>query len=270
MNSVMKRRSVVVRVALVAAFCLFLHTSAAVAQTMYMVGNIQGVVNGTPVDFGLDIEMDMDTGEETATISGMDPAMGAILRPVTAMVTVCGPTGGATTGGGQNLFQLSGGNFVNSATMYWPATEDSLELIHTVSYSGGDTMHVSATINGTVPVISGSEEITLHDFTEIMYWDSTDCPDCAEGSQTVTTGVGFQGDFSKSENRIYEVGDDPFPGGAGKGSTTEYTGGRPSGPVLRSAKNISTTYDPVAQTMNVHLFNTLTPVEGPPAASLEH
>lgn len=69
------------------------------------------------------------------------------MRQVPAIGTVGGPTGGAEPQGGQNLFELSGGNFVNKAMVYWPKTGDKLELIHTVSYAGGDTMAVSATIN---------------------------------------------------------------------------------------------------------------------------
>ena len=259
----------VTRVLSVAALCVFLHSSAAAARVMYMVGNISGTVNGTAVNFDLRIRMDMDTGEETASVGRMDPAMGAILRQVTAMVTVAGPTGGSTPHGGQNLFELSGGNFVNSATMYWPHTGDQLELIHTVSYSGGDTMSVSATINGTVPIISGSDEVTFEDFTEIMYWDEGTCETCAAATQSsaaqnVTTGVGFRGDFSNAQFRSYNVGGNPFPGGGGKGSSTTYRGLGSSGPVLRSARDITTTYDPQTRTMNVHLYNTLTPVESAP------
>jgi hypothetical protein len=228
---------------------------------MYIVGNISGTVNGTAVDFGLNIRMDMATGEETATVDKMDPAMGAILRQVTAMVTIAGPTGGSTPHGGKNLFDLSGGNFVNSATMYWPATKDQLELIHNVSYSGGDTMGVSATINGTVPVISGADEVHFDDFTEIMYWAEGNCSTACP--QVITTGVGFRGDFSNATFRSYTVGGKPFPGGGGKGSTTTYAGTNPPGPVVRSASNITTTYDPANQTMNVHLFNMLSPVETP-------
>ena len=266
------------RVLWVAALCVSLHSSAVDARVMYLAGNISGTVNGTPVNFDLRIRMDMDTGEETAAVGRMDPAMGAILRQVTAMVTVAGPTGGSTPHGGENLFDLSGGNFVNSATMYWPGTGDQLELIHTVSYSGGDTMNVSATINGTVPVISASDEVEFEDFTEIMYWDGSSCGTCSEpmqekaasaseataSEQVVTTGVGFRGDFSNAQFRSYNVGGNPFPGGGGKGSTTTYSGRGPSTPVLRSARDISTTYDPATRTMNVRLFNTLTPVEPAP------
>jgi hypothetical protein len=265
--------ALVARVLSVAALCGIVQSSAADARVMYMVGNISGTVNGTAVDFDLRITMDMDTGEETASVSRMDPAMGAILRQVTAMVTVAGPTGGNTPHGGENLFDLSGGNFVNSATMYWPGTGDQLELIHTVTYSGGDTMNVSATLNGTVPVIRATDEVRFEDFTEIMYWDEGSCADCpgtapgmaAMGAeQVVTTGVGFRGDFSNATFRSYTVGGQPFPGGGGKGSTTRYEGGKPSTPVLRSGRNITTTYDAATRTMNVHLFNTLSPVEPAP------
>jgi len=230
---------------------------------MYMKGNVTGTVNGTSVDFSLDIKMDMKTGEETATVGNMDSSMGAILRQVTALVTVAGPTGGGTPHGGKNLFQLSGGNFVNSATMYWPSTRDSLELIHTVSYSSGDTMRVSATVNGTVPVISGDDPVVFEDFSEIMYWGAGACADCKASAQTVTTGVGFQGDFGKAKARSYTVGTTPFPGGGGKGSTTTYTGSPSPGPVVRSASGITSTYDSTRRTLNVHLVNTLTPVEAP-------
>jgi hypothetical protein len=274
--------AMVTRVLSVAALCVVLHSSAAAARVMYMVGDISGTVNGTAVNFDLTIRMDMETGEETASVGRMDPAMGAILRQVTAMVTVAGPTGGSTPHGGDNLFDLSGGNFVNSATMYWPGTGDQLELIHTVTYSGGDTMNVSATINGTVPVISARDEVEFADFTEIMYWNGDSCSTCpaaaraesataikqvesaTAGAQVVTTGVGFRGDFSNAQFRSYNVGGNPFPGGGGKGSTTNYDGPGPSTPILRAARDITTTYDPVTRTMNVHLFNTLTPVESAP------
>lgn len=251
----------VAKVFSVAALCVFLHGSAAAAQVMYMVGNISGNVNGTPVDFDLWIRLDMATGEETARVGGMDPAMGAILRQVTGMVTVGGPTGGATPQGGQNLFELSGGNFVNSASMYWPGTGDQLELVHNVSYSGGDTMNVSATIHGTVPVISADHEVEYADFTEIMYWDASSCTACP---QTITTGVGFRGDFSNASFRSYKVGGNPFPGGTGKGATTHYPGPRPPKPVVRAVRDMTTTYDAATQTMHVHLFNTLTPIEPAP------
>jgi len=261
-----KGLSVVARWIPVAALCFFLPLSEAAAQVMYMVGNMTGVVNGTPVDFGLRIKVDMKTGEETAVVSNMDPDMGAILRQVTAIVTVAGPTFGSTPQGGENLFRLSGGNFVNSATVYWPSTKDKLELIHNVTYTGGDTLRVSATINGTVPVISGRDTVAFKDFTEIMYWRDQDCPTCrnAQGPQVVTTGVGFDGDFSQAKFRSYLVGGEPFPVGEGKGSTTNYTGSRPSGPVLRSGRDITTTYDAARRTMNVHLYNVLTPVESAP------
>lgn len=266
MRSGTKSTAVLTRAASVAACCFVLHTSAAAARVMYMAGNISGTVNGAAVDFDLNITMDMDTGEETATVSRMDPAMGAILRPVTGMVTVAGPTGGGTPQGGKNLFDLSGGDFVNQATMFWPSTGDALELIHTVSYAGGDTLKVSATINGTVPKISGGDTVTVDDFTEIMYWKGDRClkGKAAEGKQVVTTGVGFNGDFSGAKFRAYGVGGTPFPGGGGKGSTTHYVGPRPAGPVLRSARDLTTTYDAASRTMNVHLFNTLTPVEAAP------
>jgi hypothetical protein len=247
----------VTRVIAVAALCLFLHASPAAAQVMYMVGDISGTVNGTAVNFNLHIKVDMKTGEETATVSNMDPEMGAILRQVTAMVTVAGPTAGATPQGGQNLFALSGGNFVNSATMYWPRTQDQLELVHTVSYSGGDTMKVVATINGTVPVISGRAEVKYANFTETMYWQKNRTQSAKE-AQVVTTGVGFKGNFSQAKFRSYLVGETDEE--AGKGSTTTYTGQQPTGPVLRKAKDITTTYDPATRTMKVHLYNILTPI----------
>lgn len=244
-------------------------TATASADVMYIVGTISGNVNGEHVSFGLDIKLDMETGEETAAVTGMDPEMGAILRQVTAMVTIGGPTGGATPQGGKNLFELSSGNFVNSATTYWPGTGDTLELIHNVSYAGGDTMTVEATINGTVPRISGEAEVRFSDFSETIFWAPCEgCEKLADASakaaspQVVTTGVGFQGDFSQSKGfRQYLVGDDPFPGGSGKGSTTTYNGSAPPGPVVRFARGITSTYDAAERTMNVHLFNTLTPLE---------
>lgn len=271
-----------------AAFvALLAFSTPASAEIMYIQGTISGDVNGTYVEFGLDIEMDMETGEETAAVTNMDPEMGAIMRQVTAMVTIAGPTGGGTPQGGKNLFELSGGNFVNSATMYWPETGDTLELIHAVSYTGGDTMHVDATMSGTVPVISGEDEVEFSDFSETLHWDSY-CTNCgtdsltagkaapkqaesAEGSspQVVTTGVGFRGDFSQTHGfRQYLVGGDPFPGGGGKGSTTDYNGSAPGGPVARFARDITSTYDPAERTMHVHLFNTLTPLE-PKASTSE-
>ena len=120
-------------------------------KVMYIIGNISGVVNDRYVDFGLNIKLNMDTGEETAEVSNMDEEMGAIMRQVTAMVTIGGPTGGQTTGELKNLFKLSNGNYVNSASMFWPSTQDRLTLIHDVSYEGGDTMKVIATINGSFP-----------------------------------------------------------------------------------------------------------------------
>ncbi|HBL27159.1 MAG TPA: hypothetical protein DD490_10025 [Acidobacteria bacterium] len=250
---------------------VLLHAPVAAAQTMYMVGTVSGTVNGRAVDFDLNIEMNMETGEETATVGRMDPEMGAILRQVTALVTVAGPTGGSTPQGGENLFELSGGNFVNSASMYWPRTNDRLELIHRVSYSGGDTMAVTATINGTVPVISGEDAVTFKDFSEIMYWDGPAgaCATCkaTAGAQSVTTGVGFEGDFRNAKFRSYQVGDVQVDEEVGKGSTTTYHGPNPGGPVTRSARDIRVSYDPGARTMNVHLFNTLTPLEAAPAAS---
>src|SRR5687768_1700901 len=103
-----KARTSVQRVVRFAALCAFLCTSTATAQVMYMVGDISGTVNGKAVDFDVHIKLDMKTGEETATVGNMDPEMGAILRQVPAMVTVGGPTGGATPQGGDNLFKLSG------------------------------------------------------------------------------------------------------------------------------------------------------------------
>lgn len=244
-------------------------SALAAAPTMYMRGSISGTVNGTAVDFDLSIEMNMETGEETAAVGRMDAEMGAILRQVTAMVTVAGPTGGDTPHGGANLFELSGGNFVNSASMYWPRTGDRLELIHEVSYSGGDTMAVRATINGTVPRISSGDAVRFKDFDEILYWSDAEgaCVTCkAEaGPQSVTTGVGFRGDFSGAKFRSYQVGDGGAEDEVGKGSTTVYHGGASAGPVLRSARDISVSYDPAARALNVHLFNTLTPVERAPA-----
>lgn len=261
-----KGTKLITRLIPAAALCVFfLHSSVAAAQVMYMVGNISGTVNGKAVDFDLHIKMDLKTGEETATVSRMDPEMGAILRQVTAMVTVAGPTGGATPQGGQNLFALSGGNFVNSASVYWPRTNDKLELVHEVSYSDGDTMTVKATINGTVPIIRGSDAVAFKDFSEIMYWGDSDGDREAEASRTVTTGVGFRGDFSNAKFRSYQVGAVTSEE-EGKGSTTAYTGTQPSGTVLRSARDITVSYDPVERTMNVHLYNTLTPVEAPPAS----
>ncbi len=89
----------VARVVAVAVLCSALQVSAAAARVMYMVGSISGTVNGTAVDFDLHITVDMKTGEETAKVTNMDPEMGAILRQVTAMVTVAGPTAGATPQG---------------------------------------------------------------------------------------------------------------------------------------------------------------------------
>jgi G2F domain len=276
----MRPRAAFARGVSIAAVCFFLQTSTAAAQVMYMVGNISGTVNGTAVDFDLHIKLNMKTGEETARVGNMDPEMGAILRQVTAMVTIGGPTGGATPRGGQNLFKLSGGNFVNQATVYWPRMGDRLELIHNVSYSGGNTMKVSATMNGTVPIIEAHQRVVFDDFTEIMYWDSPRSHRGAKAAQAVTTGVGFRGDFSRAQFRKYHVGgveklaelEEPCDPNAdpaceddeqAKGSTTTYTGVKPFGAVLRAARDITTTYDPVKRTMIVHLYNTLTPVEAP-------
>lgn len=241
---------------------LLAFAASASAEVMYIQGTISGTVNGEYVEWGLDIELDMETGEETAAVTNMSPEWGAIMRQVTAMVTIGGPTGGSTPQGGHNLFELSEGNYVNSATMYWPGTKDTLELIHTVSYTGGDTMHVDATLDGTVPVISAEDEVEFADFSETLYWESGGSGDSAASAQVVTTGVGFRGDFSQAHGfRQYLVGGDPFPGGGGKGSTTNYTGGAPGGPVARFASDITSTYDPADRAMHVHLFNTLTPLE---------
>jgi hypothetical protein len=88
--------------------------------------------------------------------------------------------------------------------------------------------------------------------------------------QTVTTGVGFKGDFSKAKPRFYKLEKvDEVPGEweleASKGSTTIYVGAKPSGTVLRSARDITTTYDQTKGMMHVHLFNTLIPVEEAPS-----
>lgn len=250
---------------LILAFVTLFVTASASAQVMYIRGTISGNVNGKDVEFGLDIKLDMDTGEETAAVTNMDPEMGAIMRQVTAMVTIGGPTGGATPQGGSNLFELSEGNYENSATMYWRDTRDTLELIHTVSYIRGDTMNVEATINGTVPVISAEDEVEFSDFSETLYW--RDQPAASDFSpQVVTTGVGFRGDFEAGHGfRQYLVGGKPFPGGAGKGSKTTYVGPGSPGPVSRFASKITSTYDAEKRTMNVHLFNTLTPLESKPS-----
>lgn len=278
MRSGAKRLAILAKGIPIAALCFFLHTSTAAAQVMYMVGNISGTVNGTAVDFDLHIKLNMKTGKEIARVSNMDPEMGAILRQVTAMVTVGGPTGGATPQGGQNLFQLSGGNFVNEATVYWPRTGDKLEMIHNVSYTGGNTMHVNATMNGTVPIIEAHQRVAFKDFTEIMYWGGQQSPRGAKAVQAVTTGVGFRGDFRQAKFRKYRVGGaeklveveepcdptvDPTCEEQGKGSTTSYAGSQPSGAVLRAARDIRITYNPAKRTMIVHLYNTLTPVEAP-------
>lgn len=252
----------------IAATAMLLAGSAS-AEVMYIVGTIGGNVNGTDVEFGLNIELDMETGEETAEVTNMSPEFGAFMRQVTAMVTIGGPTGGGTPQGGHNLYELSNGNYVNSAIMYWPGTGDRLELIHTVTYTNGDTMQVEATMNGTVPVISADDEVQFADFTETLYWGG-ECPSCktlpstdkAASAQVVTTGVGFDGDFSKAHGfRQYLVGDVPFPGGGGKGSTTTYNGTAPPSPVVRFASDITSVYDAADETMRVHLFNTLTPLE---------
>ena len=228
-------------------------------QIMYMRGEISGVVNGKGINFGLEIKLDMESGEETAAVTHMDPEMGAVMRQVTAMVTIGGQTGGATPRGGKNLFQLTGGNFVNSATMYWPGTGDSLELIHRVSYTSGDTMKVAATISGTVPNISAEDEVKFSDFTETLYWEKQETPGVS--SQVVITGVGFQGNFQATTGfRQYIVGDTLFPGGVGKGSSTNYEGPSPPTSVERSARNISSTYNKETRTMHVRLINILTPV----------
>jgi hypothetical protein len=276
----MKLDAVVAKGISIAALCFLLQTPSTAAQVMYMVGNISGTVNETPVDFSLNIKLNMKTGEETARVGNMDPAMGAILRQVTAMVTVGGPTGGATPRGGQNLFRLSGGNFINKATVYWPRTGDKLELIHNVSYSGGNTMKVVATMNGTVPIIELHQRVAFEDFTEVMYWDGPRGQRGAKAAQAVTTGVGFRGDFSRAQFRKYRVGGleklaeieepcDPAADPAceddeqAKGSTTTYEGVQPSGAVLRSARDITINYNPVRRMMIVHLYNTLTPIEAP-------
>ncbi|MCH9650625.1 MAG: hypothetical protein K0U98_20490 [Deltaproteobacteria bacterium] len=256
------------------AMALLMLASSATAEVMYIVGTISGTVNDTYVEFGLHIKMDMETGEETAKITNMDPEMGAIMRQVTAMVTIAGPTGGGTPQGGLNLFELSHGNFVNSASMYWPGTRDSLELIHEVTYDGGDTMQVTATMNGTVPIIKAEDEVEFSDFSETIYWDR-DCEGCdaesaksgsnVSSQQTVTTGVGFRGNFGAAHGfRQYVVGGEPFPGGGGKGSTTTYNGPPSGSAIVRSARDITSTYSTEDRTMNVHLFNTLTPLESAP------
>jgi hypothetical protein len=56
---------------------------------------------------------------------------------------------------------------------------------------------------------------------------------------------------------------DPLCEEQSKGSTTTYNGMKPSGAVLRAARDIRITYNPAKRTMIVHLYNTLTPVEAP-------
>lgn len=239
-------------------------------EIMYIIGNISGIVNDRYVDFGLNIKLNMDTGEETAQVNNMDEEMGAIMRQVTAMVTIGGPTGGQTTHELENLFELSNGNYINSASMYWPRTKDRLELIHTVTYEGGDTMNVKATINGSVPIISAEHAVEYRDFSETLYWE--DCKDCNKnkaqsGSQTkeMTTGVGFRGDFGSAHAfRSYLVDGVDFGGGTGKGSKTTFVSSNDvsaSGPIVRIARDITSTYDPRTHTMHVHLFNSLMPLE---------
>jgi len=89
-------------------------------NSLKQLNSISGNVNGEEVNFGLYIKLNMETGEEFAAVTNMAPQMGAIMRQVTAMVTI----GGATSGDIKNLFDLSNGNYVNYATLFWPNTND--------------------------------------------------------------------------------------------------------------------------------------------------
>ncbi len=231
---------------------------AANAQIVTMLGDITGIVNGTPVNFDVEITLDISTGEETAEVRNMPPSLGAVLRPVTAMVTVGGPTGGLPLDGAVSLLQLSGGNFVNSATVFWPDLPDSIEIIHTVSTAGPDTLVFTCTMNGTAPQISLNDAVEIDDFSEVLRRGGN-----VGGAESILSGPG---------QRPYRVGGVPFPpcpptcpggGGTGKGSVTTYQGPPLPFDTIRSAFDLTTTYDPATEIMSVHLFNTLRPVPVP-------
>ncbi len=223
---------------------------------MFMEGVVTGTVNGTKVDFDVNIEMNFDTGEETASTGNLPPDMGAILEQVTAIFTIAGPTGGRRNPPlDANLFDLSGGNFTNLATVFWPDTEDTLEIIHDVTFDGGDTLFFSATMNGTVPVIELDDQVIYSDFRELLV-PAENVPRVL-AQQLIISGVGFQGDFTNAECRQYLAGSNPVPTKICKGSHTLYEGDPAPDVIVRAARDISSVYDPDTQTLHVHLFNEL-------------
>ena len=100
------------------------------------------------------------------------------------------------------------------------------------------------------------------DFSETMYWE--DCKGCDKNKE-LTTGVGFRGKFGSAHAfRSYLVNGEDFPGGTGKGSKTTFISPDDVsllGPMVRIARDITSTYDPKSHTMHVHLFNSLMQLE---------
>lgn len=138
----------------------------------HVVGNLTGTVNGTAVNLHAYITMDYTNGHTHSEVSNVPPTLGSSLRVAMSIVTVAGGTCAVTSGGAVNGSTLFGGNMVRTGGLKYLGSGDSVTIVHNVSYTGGDSIHFTGTINGTIPVIAPTDSVALGDLNELWHQDS--------------------------------------------------------------------------------------------------
>jgi PKD repeat protein len=137
-----------------------------------VVGDMTGNINGTPVNLHVYVSLDYATGMTHAELTNVPASLGSSLRVVMSHATIAGCAAALTSGGAVNCGQLLGGNFSRDGTLNYLDTGDSIRIVQSVSYTAGDTVSFTGTMNGSIPNIPEADSVALGDMHELWHLEN--------------------------------------------------------------------------------------------------
>ncbi len=142
------------------------------SRPRHMYGNITGTVNGVAINAVLSIIMNHYNGFSDATISPIPASVGYSLQQAISLATIGAPPSACELNGAKNFSSL-GMTSVNNLTDLWYYSGDTLKVNYNTNSYGGDTIFVTGTITGTVPVLATNSTVSYIGWTDTWIKSST-------------------------------------------------------------------------------------------------
>jgi hypothetical protein len=134
-------------------------------RPVHMYGTITGTVNGVPINTTLSIVMNHYNGFSSATLSQIPSSIGYSLQQAISLATIASGPSACELNGAKNFSSL-GIVSANRSTDLWYHTGDTLKVNYNINSTGGDTIFLTGTITGTVPVIAQGSAVNYVGWTD--------------------------------------------------------------------------------------------------------